>query len=185
MRLAATINLKKTQRNLLINPTVNDNKIIIAISAITLVLLIGTVLLASKMSNSAKVSANNGATAEVNNTSYDWGTIGINNGKVEAWFEIKSVGSKTLKLFNSTTSCACTSAQVFVDDKTSPLIGMHTKSTYVSEVPPGKTAKVKVIYDPLFHGPNGIGSIDRQVTLETNDPQRPSIIFFVKAQVIK
>lgn len=162
-----------------------ENKILLLIGAFTVFLLIGVIVLAMIMSNSAKVQANSDAAVEIKTTSYDWGEIGINNGKVDAYFEIKSIGSQTLKLFNATTSCACTSAQTIVDDKASPLFGMHTKSSYVTDVPPGKTAKLKVTYDPLFHGPNGLGAINRQVTLSTNDPKNPNLTFFLSAQVIK
>ena len=58
----------------------NENKFIIAIVAVTLSLLVGVVLLAGKMSSSAKVEASSDAQAEVGPMSYDWGKIGINNG---------------------------------------------------------------------------------------------------------
>lgn len=163
----------------------NENKIFIAIGAATLLLLIGIVFLAGKLDNSAKVGASDSASAEVKTNSYDWGQIGINNGKAEAVFEIKSNGSQSLKLFNITTSCACTTAQTIVEDKASPLFDMHSKTTYVTEVPPGKTAQLKVVFDPLFHGPNGLGAITRQVTVATNDAKNPALTFNLSANVVK
>lgn len=162
-----------------------ENKIFFVIGALTLILLFGVVFLANIMSNSARVTVSADASAEVKVTTYDWGEIGINNGKVDAYFEIKSTGKQTLKLFNITTSCACTSAQTIVDDKVSPLFGMHAQSAYVTDVPPGKIAKIKATFDPLFHGPNGLGVINRQVTLSTNDPKNPKLTLFMSAQVIK
>lgn len=163
----------------------NESKIIIIIGLITLTLLGGVVFLASRLSNSAKVEASADAAALVESTSYDWGNIGINNGKVDAVFEIKSTGKQDLKLFNGSTSCACTSAVITVGDKSSPLIGMHTQSDYVATVPQGKTALLKVTFDPLFHGPNGFGPINREATLSTNDPNHPQLKFFLNANVIK
>ncbi len=160
-----------------------ENKVIILIGIITLFLLGGVVFLATKLSNSAKVEANADASAVVEKTSNDWGNIGINNGKVTAVFEIKSTGKQDLKLFNGTTSCACTSAILSVGDKSSPPIGMHTQSDYVATVPQGQTALLKVTFDPLFHGPNGFGPINREATLATNDPNHPSLKFFLTANV--
>lgn len=163
----------------------NENKFIIAIVAITLFLLVGVVLLAGKMSSSAKVEGSSDAKAEAKSTSYDWGKIGINNGNAEAVFEIKSNGSQPLKLFNIVTSCACTTAQTIVEGKSSPLFDMHSQSTYVTEVPPGKTAQLKVVFNPLFHGPNGLGPITRTVTIATNDQNNPTLTFNLSADVIK
>ncbi len=163
----------------------NENKIFIAIGAVTLFLLVGIVFLAGKLDNSAKVSASNNASARVNSKSFDWGEIGIDNGKAEAVFEIKSNDSQPLKLFNIITSCACTTAQIIVKGKASPLFDMHTKSTYVIEVPPGETAQLKVVFDPLFHGPNGLGPIIRQVTVATNDVKNPTLTFNLSANVVK
>lgn len=163
----------------------NENKFIIAIVAVTLFLLVGVVLLAGKMSNSAKVESSSDAKAEASSTSYDWGKIGINNGNVEAVFEIKSNGNQPLKLFNIVTSCACTTAQLTTDSATSPVFGMHTKSDYITKVEPGKTAKLKVVFDPLFHGPNGLGPITRTITIATNDQSNPSLTFNLSADVIK
>ncbi len=163
----------------------NENKFIIAIVAATLFLLVGIVLLAGKMSSSAKVEANGAARAEVNSTTYDWGKIGINDGNAEAEFEIKNSGSEVLKLYNVTTSCACTTAQIITADQASPLFGMHTKSDYVAEVSPGKIARLKVIFDPLFHGPNGLGPITRTITVATNDQNNQNLTFNLSADVIK
>jgi len=163
----------------------NENKFIIAIVAVTLSLLVGVVLLAGKMSSSAKVEASSDAQAEVGPMSYDWGKIGINNGQAEAVFEIKSNGSQPLKLFNIVTSCACTTAQTIVEGKGSPLFDMHSQSTYVTEIPPGSTAQLKVVFDPLFHGPNGLGPITRQITVATNDANNPKLEFSLSADVVK
>ena len=163
----------------------NENKFIIAIVAVTLSLLVGVVLLAGKMSSSAKVEATSDAKAVVDSTTYDWGQIGINNGRAEAVFEIKSTGSQPLKLLNIVTSCACTTAQTIVEGKGSPLFDMHANSTYVTEVPPGKTAQLKVVFDPLFHGPNGLGPITRQITVATNDANNPKLEFSLSADVVK
>ena len=110
---AAFISLRKTM---------NENKFIIAIVAVTLSLLVGVVLLAGKMSSSAKVESSSDAKAGVASTSYDWGKSASITVGAEAVFEIKSNGSQPLKLFNIVTSCACTTAQTIVEGKASPLL---------------------------------------------------------------
>jgi len=60
---------------------------------------------------------------------------------------------------------------------------MHNKSAYVFEVPPQQEAKLIVVFDPAFHGPNGVGPIDRFVTVATNDPSQPQLQFSVKGIV--
>ncbi len=117
------------------------------------------------------------------NTVYDWGEIPIDGGDVETTFEIKNEGSDILKLFNVVTSCTCTTAELQVGDKRSPVFGMHTKSPYIAEVPPGETAQLRVIYDPAFHGPQGVGVIERQVKVQTNDAAQPELVFNLSAVV--
>ncbi|HLE49704.1 MAG TPA: DUF1573 domain-containing protein [Patescibacteria group bacterium] len=163
----------------------NENKIFIIIGATTILLLTGVVFLAGRTSNAAKVEVNEAAKVATKSKSYDWGQIGINNGKVEAIFDIENQGQVPLKLFNVTTSCACTTAQIITEKEASPLFGMHTKSDFVGEVAPGKKAILKVVYDPLFHGPNGLGSISREITVTTNDASNPKLVFNTTADVVK
>lgn len=161
-----------------------ENKFLIGIVAASLLLLTGTIFLASRIATSAKVEMAEGAKVEVMETAWDWGEIGINDGKVEKEFEVKNIGSEILKLFNVATSCMCTTAQ-FVDGEPSPEFGMHTKSSYVKKIAPGESAKIRVVFDPLFHGPEGIGPITRQVTMMTNDPDESQISFMLTAVVRK
>jgi len=155
---------------------------------ITAVVLMGGIFAVSSSNNGdissqATMSADAKATAE--ETSHDWGEIGLNDGDVEKVFKISNVGSDTLKLSNVTTSCMCTTAQLILGDKTSPVFGMHSKSSYVFEVPPGQTAELKVIFDPAFHGPSGVGPINRQINVTTNDASSPDLNFILIAMVRK
>lgn len=165
-----------------------DKKLTMFIVGITAVILIGGIFLASKSGSGGEVkssatSMDSNTKAQVEETSYDWGEIGINDGNVEKVFKIKNTGSATLKLSNVLTSCMCTTAQLSLDGDTSPIFGMHSKSNYVLEVPSGKTAELKVIFDPAYHGPSGIGPITRQVEVATNDPATPKLNFMLTAVV--
>ncbi len=162
-----------------------ESKLIVGLVGGSALLVMGAVVVGMKWGSSAKVAVNNQAKVSVENSSYDWGEIGINDGDAEAVFEIKNEGSEALKLYNVTTSCACTSAQLSLNDKVSPLFGMHSKSGYVMEVPAGEAATLKVVYDPNFHGPNGVGAISRQVSVATNDPDKAELTFWLSAMVRK
>lgn len=160
------------------------DKFILVVIALTVLLVGGGVFLATKMSGS-QIEVSPDAKVSVESTSYDWGDIKIGDGKVTASFAVKNEGGNTLKLYNVTTSCACTSAQLIFKDVKSPLFGMHTKSNYVMDVPPGEVASLEVIFDPEFHGPNAVGAITRQIKVETNDPNNKTLNFDLSANVTK
>lgn len=150
---------------------------------LTLLLIIGGAVLVNKTNNTAALSQNDQVRVTVDKTNHDWGQIGINNGKVAAEFIISSSGSAPLQLGNVTTSCACTTARVEIAGKVSPYFGMHTKSSWTGQVEPGQSAKLIVEFDPLFHGPQGVGQITREVTVETNDPSQKKLSFSLTANV--
>jgi len=149
------------------------------------VLLIGSVFLASNMANSAQVEESAGAVAVVSEETFDWGEIKIDGGIVEKKFEVENKGTETLKLYNVETSCMCTSAQISKGDQVSPLFGMHDKSQYVMEINPGEKAELTVRFDPMFHGPNGVGPISRTVKIETNDPKHSELSWMLTAMVVR
>lgn len=164
-----------------------DKKIIIGlIGAFIAVILIGVVILSlpeqEKGDNLTPIVE---ASASIDENKFDWGEIGINDGNVENIFEIKNEGTKPLTLYSVYTSCMCTTAQLILDEQESPLFGMHDNSNYIMEVSPGKTATLKVVFDPAFHGPEETGAITRQINIKTNDINNPELIFTLTADVIK
>jgi len=153
-----------------------------------LAFLVGAIFLVSKNNNgevASQSTTNMNAKATAEETYHNWGEIGLNDGNVEKVFKIKNEGSEALRLYNVVTSCMCTTAQLILDDKSSPVFGMHSKSDYTLEVPSGETAELKVIFDPAFHGPSGVGPISRQVKVETNDQSSPELNFMLTAMVRK
>jgi len=163
----------------------SNNKLVIGFVVGTLAIIVGGVFLVSKTGNSAQLEVTQEAKAEIAETTHDWGEININDGNVTKVFKIKNTGSGALKLANVITSCMCTTAQVQINDKKSPSFGMHSKSSWLGEVAPGSEANVLIEFDPLFHGPNGVGAISRQISLETNDPKKLKITFNVLGNVIR
>lgn len=164
-----------------------DKKILIGLAgAFLAVVIIGAVVLSlPDQGSNSNLTPTADAKVEVSEINHDWGEIGIDDGNVEKVFEIKNDGTKPLALYNVYTSCMCTTAQLILDDQDSPLFGMHDKSSYVMEVPPGKSAKLKVVFDPAYHGPSGVGPITREVIVKTNASESPEINFVLTANVVR
>lgn len=167
----------------------NDKKFFISLGVLTILFLFGGVFFVNQKMDYSQTKPESSVlretTLSVEKTTYEWGKIGLNDGDVAAIFEITNQGNQPLQLSKLITSCMCTTAQLSLAGKQSPIFGMHNKSAYIFEVPPQETAKLKVIFDPAFHGPTGVGSITRQVTLATNDPNQPELKFSLTALVIR
>jgi len=157
----------------------------VGVIGITLTLLVGVVYFGTKLGTTTEVSADSQVSTQVGEDKHDWGTIDINGGLVSKAFAIENTGSSPLKLYDVTTSCMCTTAQLKTPSQTSKKFGMHEKSASVFEVQPGETAELIVEFDPLFHGPSGVGPISRTVTLNTNDANQPTLSFQLAANVVK
>lgn len=162
-----------------------DKNFIIGIVVFTALVLAGGVVLATRMVTGARVETNSSAQAKVPEATFDWGKVGIAAGKVEKDFTIENTGSAPLKLFNVKTSCDCTTARLSQGTVTSPVFGMHTNSNFAMEVPSGQKAILKVIFDPAYHGPDAVGPVTRQITVQTNDPNRGILTFLLTAVVTK
>lgn len=115
---------------------------------------------------------------------YDAGTVSMADGLVKHTYEIKNTGIGDLKIDSIWTSCHCTTVRLTINDKTSPEFGMDKRSTS-QKIAPGQTGQLEVIFDPAFHGPQGIGQAVRVVYLSTNDPQNKKVEIRLLANVIK
>lgn len=163
-----------------------DKKIIIGLVVLTVLILGGGIfVLSSTTSAPVTVTSSQNAKATVDQKTFDWGNIPYSGGNATKTFTIKNTGTDVLKLTGLKTSCTCTKAQISIDGKVSPYFSMHSTSSWVGEVPPGKEASLTVIFDPAFHGPTGVGSVERLVSVETNDSQNSKIEFSLKGVVIK
>lgn len=161
----------------------NEKVVMFGIVGATVLVIAGGVWVSGRSGSVSGVSVEEDARARVEELTHDWGEIHIDGGKVEKVFNIRNEGSGTLKLYNVKTSCMCTTAQLMLGEKLSPEFGMHSKSSYKLEVPKGETAKLKVVFDPAFHGPSGVGPITRQVVVQTNDIDRQKLNFSLEAEV--
>lgn len=97
------------------------------------------------------------------------GQISYSGGKVTKSFDIKNTSDKTIKLRKITTSCMCTTAKVIIGDKETKAYGMEMNGDLNPlidyDLSPGETAQAIFTFDPAAHGPSGLGTVDRQVTL--------------------
>jgi hypothetical protein len=106
---------------------------------------------------------------EANETFHDFGTISMKNGKVSTTFKVKNVKAEPVVLTRLYTSCMCTDATLKITGKTEGPFGMlghGIVKSFNDLLPPDETAEVEVVFDPNAHGPAGVGTIERTVTVE-------------------
>lgn len=109
--------------------------------------------------------------AVVGDATYDFGTLSMAKGKVRKEFQLKNTTSQSVTLTKLFTSCMCTKATLTVEGKTVGPFGMpgHAFIPLIKEtLNPGVTATVTAEFDPAAHGPSGVGTINRAVTLEND-----------------
>lgn len=168
----------------------NDKKVMVGFIAVTILLLGGSAVLISGSPVPKLIQISQTTKAEISETSFDWGTIEYNGPKATKTFKIKNSGSDILQLTKVKTSCTCTTAQVIINPsdpkaKRSPIFKMHATSDWLGEVPVGQEADLVVIFDQSFHGPSGVGLVERLISVETNDASRPKVEFILKGNVVK
>lgn len=162
----------------------NLKVILIFVTAITLIGG-GGVYLMSRSPNAAQLNKTENAQFFTDHDRYDWGSIDYGGGDAKHTFEIKNSGEAPLTLANIKTSCMCTTAKIITKGGTSPIVKMHEISSWQGVLGPGETAKLEVDFDPTFHGPTGTGPIERIISVETSDPNRPYMEFNLKGVVVK
>ena len=117
---------------------------------------------------------------EVKQTSQDLGQMKVSDEKSKD-FIIKNIGSRNLILSNISSSCGCTLGQLIYEGEKSSEFGMHSKRAFAKEILPGKEATIRVIYRPYIMPVYGL--VEREVYVETNDPQNSRLIFRVTANI--
>lgn len=168
-----------------VEPNMKTKNVLIGIVLVLVVFIFlgGTAYGLAQLSTNVEVVIEDDAVASVSESQYDWGTIRMYDGMATKVFKVKNTGSKTLKLYNATTSCACTTVQVKTATQQTPALNMHGKSNVVIEIAPGEEAAVEVVFNPAYHGPSGVGAISRVASMKTNDPQQPELKFNLTAVV--
>src|SRR3989344_7196133 len=158
---------------------------IIIITALSVaVLVLGFVAVVKAQPPQLEKSAS--ASVEVvGSKEYDWGDVDINGGSVERVFQIRNNGESNLEVSNLKTSCMCTQAKFVINGNSSPAFDMHGSSGWKGTIKPKEVAEVRVVFDPLFHGPQAIGPITRFVSFDTGDVKNPTVELKLTGNVVK
>lgn len=143
----------------------NIKKILFAISTFVLALTLSACSAPSKIESNITT----GLIKPLDNLTYNWEDINIKGGNVKKGFHFTNDSDQNLILKGASTSCMCTTAYIELPDGTlSPEFGMHGNPNWSYEVKPGEEFEVEVEFDPMAHGPNGVGPIARSVYLFTS-----------------
>lgn len=172
----------------------NLRKILVITLAAAAILLIGCESQVTNTSTPDLISTNaSGLISPLEEISFDWGDINIMGGDVAKTFKFKNEGDQDLIIKSAITSCMCTTAQVnLFDGSQSPLFGMHSKTPWGGVVKPGEEFEIEVVFDPLAHGPDAVGPIQRSIYIETSseingdyaidDPEFDSVVTELKVK---
>ncbi|MDZ4230166.1 MAG: DUF1573 domain-containing protein, partial [Candidatus Veblenbacteria bacterium] len=150
-----------------------------------MLLAVGAVIAFSPPSAQSQKSTVSDSALVAPEMSYDFGTISMANGKVTKFFKINNSTPASITVRKFYTSCMCTSATLVLGDRRVGPFSMEGHGgpipTISEELAAGQEAQVEVTFDPAAHGPAGVGSIARNVFVETTDDKK--LVFEIKAQV--
>ena len=90
------------------------------------------------------------------------------------------MGTEDVTILSGVTSCMCTEGEI-----DNLRFGMHESSGTTIVIPAGGEKILKATFDPLAHGPEGVGAIKRDVVLKTNSTETPQIKVVFAANVVK
>lgn len=158
-------------------------------AAIILAFLIGWGAVGKEGNNSNKGTQANITSALAGaETSFDFGSISMKDGKVRHAFELKNGGSETITINKVYTSCMCTSVSILDGaGKNQGNFSMpgHSGGSPAAniKVNAGETIKAEAIFDPNAHGPSGTGLAKRSVYLETDSKTTPKVELQFSANV--
>lgn len=105
--------------------------------------------------------------AEFDEQFYDFGSLAGAQQEVSHSFTLANRGNAPLRITAAYTTCGCARAEISA-----------------AVIPPGKAGLVTVYFKPGLANSRS-ATVRRGVILETNDPQRPQIEFWVQAAVGK
>ncbi|PIR88808.1 MAG: hypothetical protein COU09_00310 [Candidatus Harrisonbacteria bacterium CG10_big_fil_rev_8_21_14_0_10_44_23] len=145
---------------------------------VAVVLIGGAYFLVNGSSSTGDV-AKSASAISLDREIHDFGEIDIYGGLVTTDFTLTNEGSEDVVITAATTSCACTSGEI-----DGALFGMHDQISGDIVVPAGESKTLKAIYDPLAHGPSGVGLVNRILYLQTNSEVTPTVEARIRALVV-
>src|SRR3972149_10005872 len=81
-------------------------------------------------------------------------------------FILKNAGTKSLQILGVSSSCGCTTGQIIYKDNESKIYSMHAQGEYVTDIAPGDTAIIRLVYRPATMPVYGL--VEREVYVTTN-----------------
>jgi hypothetical protein len=117
---------------------------------------------------------------KIESTNIDLGTMKVSDTRNEE-ISIENTGKKPLQITNVSTSCGCTSAQLVINGKESPVFSMHGNPPWIGEIAPGEKATLKAIYEPSKMPVQG--EVERTIFFKTNDPENDEVKINIKVKV--
>lgn len=173
----------------------NKTKKFVLLGIIGLLIIVGAVMLISTSGDSENITKSDSTTYSASaltstETKFDFNTISMEEGIVSHDFTVTNNGTEPVEIGKVYTSCACTTA--YIIDKSGEKYGKfgmpgHRDLLATADVvvQPGESVKIEAIFDPAFHGPSGVGLVDRSIYLETNSANSPKLELRLRATVVK
>lgn len=139
------------------------------IALVVVIILIG-IFIRSQQEPKIDVTWPSGAITTNDVLTYDWGKIDIKGGEVEHTFTFTNDSAEPLAIETASTSCMCTTAYITVPtESVSRRFSLHNNMmNWNGVVPAGEDFTVRVVFDPLAHGPDATGPIHRSIYLQTS-----------------
>ncbi len=153
------------------------NKYLIGIAILAVIFALATY--SSVDSKKAEILEVSSAVVAIE-SSHDFGDIDIFDGKVSTTYLLKNNGVEDVNILSAATSCMCTEGEIGA-----LRFDMHGSSGETVVIPAGGEEILKATFDPLAHGPNGVGKIKRELFIKTNSTTTPEIKVTFSANVIK
>lgn len=163
-----------------------DTKIIIGAVVVSLFIIVGAVVAFGNDKAPQRETLGN-ASMTIDKKFEDFGTMKGDEDRTATFTITNTSTSSVLRVWNIATSCDCTFATISIDGKDTGEFNMPMHMTgdlknWIGEVAPGKIATLAVTYRPKVMPVTG--SVTRQVTFATNDPQNSEVEVSVKANVL-
>jgi len=111
---------------------------------------------------------------------YDFGTIPIGGGNVTTTYNLTNSGEEDITIGDATTTCGCTTGEI-----EGVLFGMHTKLRRPITIAPGASITLTATFDPMAHGPAGVGLAERSLIMKTNSSVTPEVEVRFRAMVTR
>lgn len=134
-----------------------------------LIFLVLTVSLFGCANQGTMYQTNMGKVVEDTELFHDFESIDISGGNISHTFSFTNTDEQNLTVYGLRTSCMCTKAGL-VNSKGVQTLDSTKRLTdqNPSVILAGEKFDIAVTYDPMAHGPNAVGGMNRSITLFTS-----------------